>query len=144
MRTHTLVTRQSIHCVKNSQFDVLFVLEPFLVIQVLHRQILDEHPPSWPTFLYFHAIFMKIWPNKRLTPSHGIVPPGKSWLRPWVRTELLLAADEFLDGEFRVLHGEGSERQEPVWEPPHRAPQVVVNQLRQVQGVGAFRLKKQN
>ena len=57
------------------------------------------------------------------------------------RTELLLAADEFLDGEFRVLHGEGSERHEAVREPSNRAPQVIVNQLRQVQGVRAFCLQ---
>ena len=60
---------------------------------------------------------------------------------PTVRTEFLLAADEFLDGEFWVLHGEGSQRQESVGVPPHRAPQVVVNQLRQVESVRAFRLR---
>ena len=54
----------------------------------------------------------------------------------------MLAADQFLDGEFRVLHGEGSERDESVREPPHCVPQVVVNQLRQVQDVRAFRLQK--
>ena len=36
----------------------------------------QEMPPSGPTFLHFHAVFGKNWPNNRSAhPPLGLVPP---------------------------------------------------------------------
>ena len=38
-----------------------------------HSNILDAAPPPRSNFLYFHAVFGKIWPINRLTPPRFVV-----------------------------------------------------------------------